>query len=129
MRRQPTAAVSQELLNLIVANPVVFLVVQNRNEHVYVRQQILQANFGTEFDGVVRTVSPFRKCLVQWMTLRVHCVTERFKKPAQKSLTTSTWKHGDLCLQGDRRFSQFRSVFTSAAERASQHARDRHAEK
>ena len=43
MRGQPALAVAQQLLHLVVADPVVLVVVQHRDQHIEVREQVAQA--------------------------------------------------------------------------------------
>ena len=39
---EPALAVTKQLLDFVVADPVVLLIVEHRNEHVEVRQQLAQ---------------------------------------------------------------------------------------
>ena len=43
VRREPALAVAQQLLDLVVADPVVLVVVEHRDEHVEVGEQVAQA--------------------------------------------------------------------------------------
>ena len=47
MRRQPLTSMSQELLYLIISDPVMLLIIQHWDQHIEVSQQFLQTNFST----------------------------------------------------------------------------------
>ena len=44
VRRQPRLAVAKQLLHFVLADPVVLVVVQHRDQHVQVREQIVQGD-------------------------------------------------------------------------------------
>jgi hypothetical protein len=119
----------QQFLDLVVADPVMLLIVEYRNENVDVRQQILQPYFAIELHSEIRTRAPIRKRFVERMAFGDHFITERFKQTAQEVFTTAARQYGDLRLQRNLCFSQLRSAFTPPAERTTEHTRDRHAEK
>jgi len=46
--RQPPLATADQLLNLVVADEIMLVVVEYRDEHVKMRQQVAQAAFATK---------------------------------------------------------------------------------
>src|ERR1700682_4772815 len=48
VRFQPTFATPQELLDLVLPNPVMFVVIQHRNKHIEMGQQVAQTAGGLE---------------------------------------------------------------------------------
>ena len=44
MPSQPISAVAKQLLHFVFANPVVFIVVQHGDQHVQMRQQVVDRN-------------------------------------------------------------------------------------
>src|SRR5882762_8011896 len=105
---------SQQLLNLIVAYPVMFFVVEHRNKHIDVREQILQSNVTSKFYCVIRACSPLGKLLVQLMAFRDDFIAQRFKQSAKEYFTAATWKNRNLCLQRQRSVRKFRAAFAPA---------------
>ena len=65
MLRQPALAAAEQLLDLGCADPVVLLVVEHRDEHVQVGEQVLQADIGLQGHPLVRRLAPLREALVQ----------------------------------------------------------------
>jgi hypothetical protein len=72
VRGKPALPSSEELLNFVIPNPIVFLGVQHRNQNVHVRKQILEPFLAVDRDRVVETVAPFRKAVVERMSLSVY---------------------------------------------------------
>ncbi len=50
MGGKPAFATLEELFNLVLADPVVLFVVENRDQDIEVSKEILQANGGAEFE-------------------------------------------------------------------------------
>ena len=65
MADEPALAVAKQLLHLVVADPVVLLVVEHRNEHVQVRQQVAQPARRAERDGEQPARAERRHALVE----------------------------------------------------------------
>ena len=61
MATQPPVAEAQQLLHLVVANPVVLVVVEDGQEYVEVGEQVSQPGLRRQADGVVRNCVPTRE--------------------------------------------------------------------
>src|SRR5882724_12909850 len=105
---------SQQLLNLVIAHPVMLFVVEHRNKHIDVREQILQSNVPSKFYCVIRASSPFGKLLVQLMAPGDDLIAQWFKQSAKESFTAATWKNGNLRLQRYPSVRKFRAAFAPA---------------
>lgn len=55
MRLESSFSVSQQLLDLVLPNPVVLVRIEHRDKDEQVRPQVLQRDVLGDFDGVVRT--------------------------------------------------------------------------
>ena len=79
MTGQPSLTAAQQLLDLGLSHPVVLLRVEHRDQHVEVREQILQAHLTVQLDGEVAALAPFRELLVKGMLDRMDPVPERLE--------------------------------------------------
>ena len=61
MNGEPVAAATQQLVYFVVADPIVLLVIQHRDEYVDVAQEILQPLIARQQDGVIPAGPPFGK--------------------------------------------------------------------
>src|SRR5260370_4825685 len=107
MFAKPALSMTQQLFDFRVTNPVVFVVVQNRNENIEMRQQITQSNCGLESDRKVRTLSPLREFLIQRMARSTNFVTQRLEQAAQQIFSAPPRQHRDPHFQWQRRLPPF----------------------
>ena len=73
-------AVAQELLDLLVANPVVLLVVENGNQNVQVRQNLSDALGRGKLNGEVATRRAISHAFVERVLDHRHQVAERLEQ-------------------------------------------------
>src|SRR5258705_13373269 len=102
------------------------LVVEDRNEHINVRKQILQTNVTLNLYGVIVACSPLGKLVIKLMADRDDFIAQRFKQSAQESLTTATWKNRNFRLQRHPSVCQFGPALTPPGKSTSHHACDGH---
>ena len=91
MRGEPALAVAQQLLDLVVADPVVLVVVEHRDEHVEVREQVARARtVAVERHGEVRgsRPTPGTRSSSGWRSARDR-VAERLEQPPQQRLAAA----------------------------------------
>src|SRR5262249_57185485 len=100
MAREPALAVSQELLDLGVADPVVLLPVEDGDEDVELRQQLGQPARPRERDREVRA-RPEIKHGIEWMRLGDDVVAERSEKAPHHGLAPPARHDGELRNQRD----------------------------
>src|SRR5215475_8211441 len=81
MAAEPACAVTQQLFNFVVADPIMLVVVEHRDQHVQMRKQIAYAAIGLKFYAEILAFAPLRKFVVQREPSRRHRVSERFAKP------------------------------------------------
>ena len=67
MRCEPARSFGQQLLQFVLADEVVLLVVEDRNEHVEVRQQFGQRFRAADRGRVIRTLAPLGKPFIERM--------------------------------------------------------------
>ena len=72
--RQPAFSLAHELVHLVVTDPVVLVVVQDRNEHVEVAQEVAQARGLAQGQRKVEALAPVGETFVQRMPLGFHFV-------------------------------------------------------
>ena len=80
MSIEPALAVAKQLFDLVGSNPVVLLVVEHRNEHIQVRQQVAQSARRAERDGKQPARAERRHALVELMACRFDLIAERFEQ-------------------------------------------------
>jgi hypothetical protein len=91
---KPALTMPQEFFHFRITNPIMLIVVEDRDEHIEMRQQITQANGALEPNGVVGTLTPLRKFLVERVPGCCYFVTQnkrrnRFSPPRQGSTEIS----------------------------------------
>src|SRR5262245_34583156 len=99
MVAEPARAVTQQLFDFVVADPIMLLVVERRDQHVEMREQIAQAAMSPQFDSEVLALAPFWRSFVQAAPPRRHRVAYRFEQPPQNLLPAATGQNGDRGLQ------------------------------
>src|SRR5262249_51264335 len=128
MCAQPTSPTPEQLLDLVVADPVVLFVVQHGHEDVQVRQEIAQTAIRLELDGKVGTAAPLREPLLEWMRLGGNRVSQRLEETAQILFTAPAGKDGQFRFERKDRIRQLLSLAAPPRERAAIHLGDRNAE-
>ncbi len=89
MRCQPTDPFGKQFFQFIVAHEVVFVVVEDRDEDVQVRQQFRNRLVSTDRHREIGTLAPFGELLIERMTCGLDGVTQRFEHAVQKVVATS----------------------------------------
>ncbi len=100
---KPAFAAAQELLDFVLADPIVFFIIKNRQQDVEMLQDILQTLFRHESDSPITAFTPLRKFFIQRMTIRGYCVTERLKQAMKKGFSSATGEDRDADFQRDFR--------------------------
>ena len=102
---EPALAVTKQLFDLVVSHPVVLLIVENRNEHVKMRQQVAQPPRRAERDGEQPARAEGRHALVELVARRVDRVAERLEQRAEECLAAAAGNSRETCFerQLDRR--------------------------
>ena len=83
MRWQPIGAMAQELLDLVLGDPVVLFPVHYWDQDIEVTEQIAQATSRLQFHGKVRAFAPVLKPGVQGITLSRDGVAHRLENPPE----------------------------------------------
>ena len=89
MAVEPALAVTKQLFDFVVPHPVVLLIVENRNEHVQVRQQFAQPARCSKRDGEQPARAERRHALVEFVTRRFDLIAERLEQRAEKRLAAA----------------------------------------
>ena len=93
MRGEPALAVVKQFCHLIITDPIMLVVIKDRNEHVKMRQQLMQRQSPFQGHTEIRAVTPVGKLVIQRMALGSDGVAQRFEQTAEKFFATTTWKH------------------------------------
>ena len=106
MAIEPALPMTKQLLDFVVADPVVFLVVENRNEHVQVREQVAQPPGRPQCDREqpARTERPH--ALVEFMTSRLDCIPERLEQRAEERFASAAGNGRESRLERQFRGSE-----------------------
>src|ERR1043165_1718056 len=122
MRSQPTFAMPQKLFDFVITNPVVLVVIQNRDENVEMTKELMQGQSRFHFDAAVGTLTPIWKMFIERQTLGPDKIAERFEELPQKFLTASAGQGRELHTKRQRTITQSRAVFAfGAGQRAAEH--------
>src|SRR5438067_1543174 len=103
MTGQPAFSLDQQLLYLVVANPVMLAVVEDGNQDVKVGEQFGQRGCLADSHGKVWAFSPFGKPLIQRGTHSIHRVTQRLENSMQKPLAAPYRQHVEPGAEGNGR--------------------------
>src|SRR5438093_7053349 len=106
MRREPSLAAAQELIDLVAPDPVVLVVVEHRDQYVEVPKQILQPDAPAQGQVVVRTVTPLGSAGVDRLPARLDLVAERHEESLDEARAAAARERGDLRNERNRRFRE-----------------------
>jgi len=120
MAREPVAAVPEELFHLVVANPVMLVVVEHRDEDVQVREQVSKGGGHRQLDGEVGPLAPLGERFVERVPCGDDGITERLKELAEQCLAAAAGQDADPGDEGDARLREFRALSTRAGERGAE---------
>jgi len=129
MRGQPPFALGEEFFHLVAADVIMLAVVEHRNEHVKVRQQLGQGRRLLERDRVVWALAPLGELLVQRMPHSVDHVPQRPEDALEELRPTTAREDGDRGPEGDRGRGQFGPLLAASLEGGAEHLGDSHAHK
>ncbi len=118
MRCEPPLAFREQLLHLVVADPVVLGVVQHRDQHIKMREERRQRLLSLQLERIVPAFAPIRKRGIERQPHRFHLVTKRLEEPSQKVLPAPAGQHGNLRLQVEDAIDRLRLVLAAPSERA-----------
>ena len=90
---EPALAMSQKFLDLVVADPVVLVIVHDRDEDVQVRQKLAETLRGPQGNGEVAARSPVRIRGVEEVAGCTDLISQRLEQAPQVRLTSSAWQN------------------------------------
>ena len=99
MAIEPALAVTKQLFDLVVSNPVVLLIVEHRNEHVQVGQQVAQPARCSKRDGKQPARAERRHALVEFVARRFDRIAERLEQPAEERLAATAGNSRETCFE------------------------------
>src|SRR5260221_2133004 len=127
MRGEPVLALTKELRNLIVADIVMLVVIENRNQDIQMRQEFAEPDFATESHSKVSAEPPLRVGIIQRMRDRFDGVAKRLEEPPRERLATATGDDRQMRLQWQAPRSKIGALFAAAGHRGSQDVANRDA--
>ena len=114
MFAKPSLAVTKQLFDLVLADPVMLVVIQHRNQNVEMGQQIAQSTVRFQCRGEIGALAPFRKLLIERMSSCRHFVAERLEESPQNKFSAATRHNGNARFQRQRRLCEFVAFFASS---------------
>ncbi len=115
MGAKPSFTTLQQLLDLVVGYPVVLLIVEDRNQHIEVGEQILQPNSTCDGQCDIGRRSPFRELVVKLRALHFYGVAQRLEETPDQIFTATGRDDRQMGSQRNRRLRKFRSIFAPPA--------------
>ena len=126
---EPALAAPQQLFELVLAEPVVLVVVEHRDQYGELAQDILHPRGRTEGHAVGRAGSPFRELLVQWEPNRFDTVvTERLEQALQHHLATPAAEGAEFDFERNRGIGKLGPFTGLPEQRAPEDVADRDAQ-
>src|ERR1700751_3142403 len=99
MFTKPAFPMAQQFFDLCIPNPVVLIVIKNRNQDVEVSQQIPESSHSSKCHAEIPAVFPLREFLVKRMTLGSHFIAYRLKEASQQVFSAPARKNVDSRFQ------------------------------
>jgi hypothetical protein len=121
---EPALPAGKQLLDLVVADPVVLLRVEHRHEHVEVRQQVAQPALAGEPERVVAARAPLRETLVERVVDRLDDVAERLEQLARDLLAAHDRRDREARLERQRLVGEAGARVAAPAHRRRERARE-----
>jgi hypothetical protein len=121
MGRQPRAALVEQLASLVLADPVVLVVVEHRQQHVEMRQQVGEPHPARETDRQVPTGAPGRELVIEGEGGRLDLVAEGLEQRPQHRLAASDRQHRHLDLERERGVGERRPLVAAPRHRRAEH--------
>ena len=100
---QPALATPNQFLDLLVAHPVVLFIVENRDQHREVPQQIRYPLVALKSHCEIAAHPPIGVRLIEDMPLQTDRIAERFEQLAQDRFAATTGQRGNAYRQRNRR--------------------------
>ena len=119
---------TKQLLDLVVPDPVVLLIVENRNEHVQVRQQVAQPARCSQRNREQPARAERRHALVEFVTRRFDRVAERLEQRAEKRLAAAAGNSRKTCFERQLSRHEVGLPLTSTTQGGIEPAREHHRE-
>ena len=123
---QPLRGRAGELADLISGDPVVLAVVQHRQQHVQVAEQVLDPAGAGQPDAEVRAVTPVGEVRVQRDGDGADLVAKRLEQLPQQGLAAAAGQHRQLRGQLEKLAGQLRAGLAGPAQRGAEHPAQRH---
>src|SRR4029079_5294689 len=89
MAIEPALPMTKQLLDFVVTNPVVLLVIENRNEHVQVREQVAQPPGRSQCDREQPARTERRHALVEFVTSRLDRIPKRLEQCTEERFASA----------------------------------------
>lgn len=124
VRRQPAFPFAQQLLDFIVADPVVLLSIQHRDKDINMGQQILQPFPTADPDRIVEPVTPFRKMFVKRVLLGRDTVPERLEQRVDEFLAGAARRYSDDGAPVEFGAGELLAFLAAARHRRPEHPRN-----
>jgi hypothetical protein len=125
---EPAVAEAQELVDLLVADEVVLVVVEDGQEDVEVGEELAQGAGAGELDGPVGGHAPGGVVVVEGEALGGDGVTERLEEAAQEWFAAATGDAGQAGDERERELGELGALLADAGEGAAQDLGDGDAE-
>ena len=117
---QPALAMAQQLIDLVVADPVVLFLVEHRHQDIEMLQDIGQACRDRQGDIQIDTVTPLRKGRIQGQGRGGNDVAQRFEQAAQDGLAAAARQDGQVQGEGQGTVGQVLAVLRPAGHGCSE---------
>ena len=116
MAVEPALPVTKQLFDFVVPNPVVLLIVENRNQHVQVRQQVAQPARCSQRNREQSARAERRHALVEFVTGRFDRIAERLEQRAEERLAAAAGHSRETCFERQLGRRELGFLLASAAQ-------------
>lgn len=128
MAVKPALAMSKQFLHFVVTDPVVLLIVEDRNQYVEVRQQVAQSARCSQRNREEPARAERRHALVEFMTDRFDRIAERLEQRAEKRLSAAARDRGKTGFERQLNRHEVGLPLTSTTQGGIEPTREHHRE-
>ena len=126
---EPAFAALEQLFDFVFADPVVFLVVEDRNKDIKMVEQLSKNLAGLESDSEIAALAPFWKLLIERKLSGFDGVTERLKKRTEKRLASTARNYSQSNFERESSFCEFGAHLAASRHGGAEDSGDRDAKK
>jgi hypothetical protein len=124
---EPAFSTAEEFFDFVLADPIVFFVVEHGQQDIEMLEEILQALLRCKSDTPIAALAPLRELLIESMPIGGEFVAKRLEQSAEKCLPAPAWDDRDADFQRKFRVRELLPTLAPTAKGSSKRTGEGHA--